>query len=128
MCSPIFKSLIWQNFGLFALFRSLGFEVRFKNFVCTYICKQSTLVLEVQPYLFFLIHPHFGPLLHFFWALFALGGCFWSRGQVQKHFCNLLMKSISCDFGSTALFFCFYLGQIWGLFCPFWAFWGYFWG
>ena len=32
------------------------------------------------------------------------------------------MQSINFGFGSTALSFCFYFGQIRGLFCPFWSF------
>ena len=140
-------------FALFGPFEAFFWvRVRFKTFFVTYLCKQSTLVLEVQSYLFlfllvtfgaslalfwpfrailfgtlglsmglgscsktllepnyvdnqlwfwkyspiflFLIWPHLGPLA-LFWALWGyflvLLGYFWSRGQVQKHFWNLLM-------------------------------------
>ena len=69
----------------------------------------------------------------FFLALLGyflvFSGCFWSWGQVQKHFWNLLMWSINFGFGSTALTFRFKFGLILGLFCTFfWPFWGYFFG
>ena len=42
---------IWPQFGpFFALFWPFG---RFKNFFGTYLCRKSTLVLKVKPYLFF---------------------------------------------------------------------------
>ena len=74
-----------------------------------------------------------------FWAFFALFWAFWGyflglwgyfcrRGQVQKNFWSLLLQSINFGFGSTVLSSCFYFGQIWGLFCPFWAFGGFFGG
>ena len=54
-------------FALFGPFRSylwsLG-QVQ-KPFLWTYLCKQSTLVLEVQPNLSFLIRQHLMPFLHF---------------------------------------------------------------
>ena len=49
----------------------------------------------------------------------VLWGYFWSWGQVQKHFWVPLMQSINFGFGSTTLSFCFYFGQIWGLFALF---------
>ena len=54
--SPIFLFFIGQFLALFALFglfaAIFGVGVRFKNFFGTYLCKQLTEVLEVQPYLF----------------------------------------------------------------------------
>ena len=90
---------IGHNLGLFALFLPLraifGVGVRFKNFFLTILYRQSTLVLKVQPYLLFSIRPYLGPLLDFFGPLGAFFGTFlgyfWGRGQVQKHFWNLLM-------------------------------------
>ena len=38
------------------------------------------------------------------------------------------MLTTNFGFGSTALYFCFDHSQIWGHFCTFWAFRGYFWG
>ena len=72
-----------------------GVGVRFKNFFLTILYRQSTLVLKVQPYLLFTIRPYLGLLLDFFGpfgAFFGIfWGYFWGRGQVQKHFWNLLM-------------------------------------
>ena len=91
---------IGHNLGLFALFflplRAIfGVGVRFKNFFLTILYRQSTLVLKVQPYLLFTIRPYLGLLLDFFGPLGAFFGTFlgyfWGRGQVQKHFWNLLM-------------------------------------
>ena len=48
-----------------------GVEVRFKNIFGTYLCSESTLVLEVQPYLFAFTSPKFGAFLPFLglWGL-----------------------------------------------------------
>ena len=54
-------------FGTFGAF--LGVGVRFKNFFGTYLCRQSTLVLEVKPYIFVFNLAKFG-------AFFALMGPF----------------------------------------------------
>ena len=118
---------IGHNLGLFALFLPLraifGVGVRFKNFFLTILYRQSTLVLKVQPYLLFSIRPYLGPLLDFFGPLGAFFGTFlgyfWGRGQVQKHFWNLLMQTINFCFGSIAISFCFNFGQILGLFTLF---------
>ena len=79
-----------------------------------------------------------GPLATFwasfavFWALWGiflvLWTYFWSWGQVQKLFWGPLMQSINFGFGSTALSFCFYFGQILGLFLRFLGLWGLFLG
>ena len=64
--SSIFLFLIWQNLGPFALLRPFGdifkVGVRFKNFFRTYQCAHSTLVLEVQLYLFVLNFCSFLPI------------------------------------------------------------------
>ena len=58
-------------------------SVQIKKKFGNYLCKQSTLALVVKPYLFF----YFA-----FGAIFlVLLGYFLDRGQVQKHFWNLLM-------------------------------------
>ena len=90
---------IGHNWGLFALFdpwgQFFGLESGSKTFFLTILYRQSTLVLKVQPYLLFSIRPYLGPLLDFFGPLGAFFGTFlgyfWGRGQVQKHFWNLLM-------------------------------------
>ena len=73
----------------------VGVQVRFKNIFGTYLCSQLTLVLEVQLYLVAFTSVKFGAFLPFLGLLglffWSLGGYFWSRGQVQKHFWNLLM-------------------------------------
>ena len=116
-----------------------GFN-HYQNLFGTYLCRQSTLVLKVQPYLF---------VFNFaaFWASFAL---FWgfsmlSYGPLGLFYgpLRLLWGALS---GSKPIFgtyqwsqstlvlevlldlFCFLFGQIWDLFCTFEAFWGYFCG
>ena len=119
--------------GPFCTFRPFGtifgVEVRFKNFFGTYPCKQSTLVLEVQPYLFVFDSTTF-------WVSFALFGPIFEveirfkhtfleptnldyqfsfrKGEVQpyhfvfilaKFFWDLSMYPIKFGFGSTVLSF-----------------------
>ena len=49
-----------------------GVEVRFKNIFGTYLCSQSTFVLEVQTYLIAFTSAKFGAFLPFLglWGLF----------------------------------------------------------
>ena len=116
MYSPNFVlnlATFWASFELFWAFRCyflgpLGLfiwsfgaycvvEVRSKNIFGTYLCRQSTLVLESQPHLFifYLNLATFWASFALFWAIWGyflvLWDYFWSRGQVQKHFWNLLM-------------------------------------
>ena len=65
---------LWFYFGqIWGLFGPLGvifgFGVRFENFFGTLLFRQSTLVVEVQPYLFFEWAT--------FWASFALFWALW---------------------------------------------------
>ena len=130
-----FLFLIQQNLGPFCTFWAfrdyLWVGVWFKNFFGTYLCKQSPLVLEVQIYLFVLSSHIFGLFCTFLGLqdyFLARWNYFWVKCQVQKHFWSLPMLTISFGFGSTALSSCFEFSQIWGHFCTFWAFRGYFWG
>ena len=52
--------------------------VRFKKFIATYLYRQPTLVLEVQPYLFVFNLATFGAFFALFWAL--RGYFFWPFG------------------------------------------------
>ena len=76
--SRIFLLLLRPNLGLFSLFGPLGaifgVEVRFKNIFGTYLCSQSTLVLEVQPYLFAFTSAKFGAFFALFGPLGAIFG------------------------------------------------------
>ena len=56
-----FGAIFWSFWAIF------GVGIRFKNIFGTYLCSQSTLVLEVQLYLFAFT-------LAKFWAFFALFG------------------------------------------------------
>ena len=82
------------------------------NLLETYQCRISTLVLEIQPYLFISIPPiwsHFvvfGPLEYYFG---------WS--QVQKKFLDLILQTINFGFGVQPYLF-FYLAPF-GAFLPF---------
>ena len=78
-------------FGLFGPFGAIcRVWVKPKNFFGTYLCRQSTLVLEVQPYLFVFNLATFRTLFALFWALrsyfLALWGYFQGQDQVQKQF------------------------------------------
>ena len=67
-----FGAIFW-SFG--AIF---GVGVRFKNIFGTYLCSQSTLVLEVQPYLFAFTLAKFGAFFALFGPFGAIFG-FWVR-------------------------------------------------
>ena len=57
-------------FALFGLFGAIfGVGIRFKNTIVTYLHRQSTLVLKVQPYLFVFNLATFGVTFALFWAL-----------------------------------------------------------
>ena len=83
-----------QVWGLFAHFGSFGtirfgplgaifgVRVRFKNIFGTHLCRQSILVLEVQPYLLFLIRRNLWPSLIFL----GLSGLFLLLGSGFKTF------------------------------------------
>ena len=90
--------------------------VRFKNIFGTYLCRQSTLVLESQPHLFIFNLVKFGAFLNYFWAF---RGYFLGWGQIQKIYCYLPKLTTNFGFGCTAISFCFQFGRIWGLFCTF---------
>ena len=93
--SHIFLFSIWPHLGPFlhffgpfgAIFWPFGaycvVGVRFKNIFGTYLCRKSTLVLEIQPYLFVYNLAKFGAFFYIFWAF---RGYFWGWGQVQKKF------------------------------------------
>ena len=90
--SPIFAFLILALFDPWVAIFGLG--VMFKILFRTFLCRQSTLVSELQSYFCFLIRPH----LEFFFyfsspsGLFmAFRSCFLGWGQFQKHFQELLM-------------------------------------
>ena len=102
-----------------------GVPVKFKNFFGTYLCKQLTLVLEVQTYLFVFDSATCLASFALFWALL---GYFWSPDQVI----NTLLEPTNV--GYQFLFWkCtpIFLFLIWPNFVFFWHFLalrGYFWG
>ena len=71
--SPIF--LIWQNLGPFGVLETLwGYFwgcCQVQKLFRTYLYRQSTLVLEVQPYLFVFNSATFGASFALFWALWG---------------------------------------------------------
>ena len=90
----------WHFFNLLKLFLDLGSGSKTVFWTC--LCKQSTLVLDVYPYVLFLIRPHCGPLLHsfghfetIFWpfgSIFSLLVLFLGWNQVQHtNFWSLIM-------------------------------------
>ena len=76
----LFWALRGYLFGTFGAF--FGVRARLKNIFGTYLCCQSTLVLEVQPYLFVFNLAKFG-------AFFALLGPFGAIFGVRVRFKNL---------------------------------------
>ena len=70
-----FGAVFW-SFG--AIF---GVGVRFKNIFGAYLCSQSTLVLEVQPYLFAFTSAKFGAVF----ALFGPSGAVFGVGVSLKN-------------------------------------------
>ena len=68
---------------MFWSFRAVfGVGVRFRNMFGTYLCSQSTLLLEVQPYLFAFTSAKFG-------AVFALFGPLGTIFGVRVRFKNI---------------------------------------
>ena len=79
ICSTALKVKIFfdlAQFETFCVFWSFwaifGVGFSFKNFFETCLYRQSTLVLEVQPYLSFFIWPHLWLPLHFFGPFVAI--------------------------------------------------------
>ena len=103
-----------------------GVEVRFKNFFGTYICRQSTLVLEVQPYLFI-----FWAAFHFFWPsgdIFrSVGAIFGVRIRFKKNFGTYLCSQSTLVLEEQPYLFAFTLakfGAFFALFGPLGAIFG----
>ena len=91
--NPIFLFLIWPQLWPFWHFLNpfgaiSGFEVRFKISFETYLCKQSTLVLEVQPYLFVFDSTTF-------WVSFALFGPIF---EVEIRFKHTFLEPTNLDY------------------------------
>ena len=63
-----FGAIFWFFGAIF------GVGVKFKNIFGTYLCSQSTLVLEVQPYLFAFTSAKFGAFFALFGPLGAIFG------------------------------------------------------
>ena len=123
--NPATIGAFWHFLGPFgAIF---GVRVRFNNFFGTYLCKQSTLVLEVQPFLFVSDSATFWSSFALFWAIqgylfLALWDYFCNRDQVQ----NTFLQPTNVDY--QFLFWkCSPIFSFWP-FCTVWALGGYFWG
>ena len=98
--------------------------VRFKHFFGTYLCRQSSLVLEVQPFLFVFIWQHFGPLLHFFQSFCAIFSALWGyfgSGSGSNTFLESTYKDNQLLFMKCSSIFLFF---IWTNLVPFFAFFG----
>ena len=119
-------------FQIFWILRSFFWVgVRFKNFFETYLCRQSMLILEAQPYLFVFNLITFGASFTIFWAilgyLFGLLGLFLGLESGSENFWNLLMQTFNFCFGSAALLL-FLIRPNLAPFCTFMALQSYFWG
>ena len=64
---------LWDYFFWF-FWATFEFGVRFKNNFGNYLCRQSTLVLDMQPYLFVFNSPKFGAFLALFEPFGAIFG------------------------------------------------------
>ena len=125
----ILPCLFVFNLSLFALSGSFGaifgVVVRFKYLFVTYLCRQSTLVFDVQPYLFVFIPQHLGPLLYYFWGpseLFVglLGLFFWSRSG-SKNFGTFLCRQSTLVLEILPYLFVYKSAKFLALFGPFGA-------
>ena len=103
-------------FGL--SFLAFGTFLGFKNIFGTYLCRQSTLVYEVQSFLFVLILQIWG-LFCTFWVL---RGYFLGLGSGSKTFLGLC--TTICSTALKVKIF-FDLAQF-ETFCVFWSFWAIF--
>ena len=98
--SHIFLFSIWPHLGpflhFFGSFRAIFLAVwglcvvgvRFKNIFGTYLCRKSTLVLEIQPYLFVYNLAKFGAFFTFFGpfeAIFGVGVKFKKNFETYLH-------------------------------------------
>ena len=120
----------WTQFGpFFAIFWSFraifGVGVRFKYFFGTYLCRQSTLVLEVKPYLFVFNLATIGA---FVWLFEPFGGIcgVWVRSQIffGTYLCRqstlvlevkpYLFVFILTTFGASFSFFLVLQGYLFG--------------
>ena len=128
--SLIFSFLIWSNLGPFWTFWAFrGFflaGIRFKKFIATYLYRQPTLVLEVQPYLFVFNLATFGAFFALFWALRGyffgpLGLIVW-LGSGSKTFLEPTYVDNQLWFWKVSLIFSF---LIWSNLGPFWTFWAF---
>ena len=85
--SPIFAFLILALFDPWVAIFGLG--VMFKILFRTFLCRQSTLVSELQSYFCFLIRPHlefFFLLFQSFGAFYGLSELFFGLGSIPKTF------------------------------------------
>ena len=85
----------------------LGVRVRFNNFIVTYLCRLSTLVLKVQPYLIVLIWSQLGYFLH----ILVLLGLFFGLGWGPKRFLTPINVDYQFWFWNYSPIFFFHWAQ-----------------
>ena len=112
--------------GLFfcSLGAIVGVGVRFKNIFGTYLCSQSSLVLEVQPYIFAFTSAKFGA----FFAVLGLWGLFWGLRSGSKTFLEPTYVVNQLWFLKYNHIFFLLLWPFLGPFLPFLGLWGLFLG
>ena len=99
--------------------------VRFKNIFGTYLCRQSTLVLESQPHLFIFNLVKFGA----FFELFGpFGAIFWVGVRFKKIIAIYLNRQPTLVLEVQPYLFVFNLVTFGAFFALFWALRGYFFG
>ena len=76
----------------------------FNNFIVTYLCRLSTLVLKVQPYLIVLIWSQLGYFLH----ILVLLGLFFGLGWGPKRFLTPINVDYQFWFWNYNPIFCFH--------------------
>ena len=94
----------------------LGVRLRLNNFIVTYLCRLSTLVLKVQPYLIVLIWSQLGYFLH----ILVLLGLFFGLGWGPKRFLTPINVDYQFWFWNYSPIFFFH----WAPFGPFGAIFG----
>ena len=105
-------------------FRTIfSFRVKVKNIVWTYLCRQSTFVWEynpiflfligltLEPFIFYCIFSHFGPLGDIFGVRLMFKHFFWPTYLNNQHW---LLRYLSVCNSATLPHYYFFAGLFWG--------------
>ena len=119
------KILIFENYSIFGCLLITFIGRQFYSRYASLLYIQSTLVLEVQSYLFVFNSAPFGASFTLFWAL---RGYFLGQDQVQKQLLEPTYVVNQLWFWEYSSIFLFLIRQNFGPFLPFLGLWGLFLG